>query len=98
MSPLCIPPGQFSHLDTNPAGSGSTQVLVEMLKFGLGSLLESSKLEEEEDIDFEEILGRSERGEWVEAGAVGRRGCTALEGGSSGTEGVFTFAAFCAAT
>ena len=66
-----------------------------MLKFGLGALLESSKLEEE-DVDFEEILGRSERGEWVETGAVGRRGCTALEGGSS--EGVFTFAAFCATT
>lgn len=63
-----------------------------MLKFGLGALLESSKLEEE-DIDFEEILGQSERGEWVETEAVGRRGCTALEGGSSGTEGVFTFAA-----
>ena len=89
---------QFSLMDRTgaPRGAGSTKELVEMLKFGLGALLESTD-SKDEDIDFEEILGRSERGEWVETGLEGRRGCTALEGGGSRTEGVFAFDSFCAA-
>ena len=58
-----------------------------MLKFGLGALLESTD-SKEEDVDFEEILGRSESGEWMESEPVGRSGQTTLEGGATGTEGV----------
>ena len=89
---------QFSLMDSTAEGSGSTDELVEMLKFGLGALLESSDSEEkEEDVNFEEILGPSEHGEWVEPGPGGKRGCGALEGGSSGTEGVFAFVSLSAA-
>ena len=89
---------QFSLMDRTgaPRGAGSTKELVEMLKFGLGALLESTD-SKDEDIDFEEILGRSERGEWVETGLEGRRGRTTLEGGGSRTEGVLAFDLFCAA-
>ena len=89
---------QFSLMDSTAEGSGSTNELVEMLKFGLGALLESSDSEEqEEDVNFEEILGRSEHGEWVEPGPGGKRGRAALEGGSGETEGVFAFGSLSAA-
>lgn len=93
---------QFSLMDSTAdsaaEGSGSTAELVEMLKFGLGALLESSDSEEkEEDVNFEEILGPSEHGEWMEPGPGGRHGHAAVEGGSGGTEGVFAFGSFSAA-
>ena len=89
---------QFSLMDSTAEGSGSTDELVEMLRFGLGALLESSDSEEkEEDVNFEEILGPSEHGEWVEPGPGGKRGRGALEGGSGGTEGVFAIVSLSAA-
>lgn len=71
-----IESGQFSGL-SGGSGSGppggrcseektSVSDLVEMLKFGLGSLLQSSD-DGQNEVVFEDILGRSENGQWLDA-------------------------------
>ena len=71
-----IESGQFSGLSggngSGPPGGRcseektSVSDLVEMLKFGLGSLLQSSD-DGQNEVVFEDILGRSENGQWLDA-------------------------------